>query len=174
MSAKQTEGHPQCRLCRDGTYATQTMQMFADEDSPWEPYCDPCASAFASVLKDSQDRTPEIRALPKPPAGKAAPAPPKTPTPKPSPSPPGKVGKKAKTSPVAPLVEAPQLPPEAPPRKSLVELMRPTAPKPMAPVSPPPVPAPAPVSAKSAKAALREALQETGDYDLLTMLGMKR
>ena len=167
-------GHVLCRFCRDGTYATQTMQSFADEDSPWQPYCGPCGDALASVLRDARcGRDPEIRLLPPPPMGKAAPKPAKAkvePTPKPVKG--SKAATVAVTDTPAPLpVEAPKPPVDVRPRMSLAEAMRPTAPKP---VPPPPTPVAQPVSAKSAKNALRDAVRDVEGYDLLTMLGMKR
>ena len=146
--------HPQCRICLDGTFATKSMQTFldsAEEQEPWGHYCDECAVAMASVIKDSQKRTPEIRLLPPPPNGKAPLAAPKAP--------------KAVAKPVDP----PPAPTPAP--RDLQALLVPTAParKPVLP--PPPTPAPA-------RNALREAMQgvqgSTVGYDLLTMLGMKK
>lgn len=134
MEEKQTSGaHPQCRLCRDGTYATHTIQTFVGDEYPWEPYCDPCGAAFASVIRDgSQNRDPEVRVLPVPPDGKAAPKSLKVP----------KVTAPVKGTPTPPV--APKV--DAVPRKSLAEMMRPTAPR---------------------------SLQDTDDYDLLSLLGMK-
>ena len=159
-SAVPLKGHALCRLCRDGTYATQTMQSFVGDNNPWEPYCDPCGAAFASVIKDSsQNRDAEIRRLPTPPMGKAPPKVPKVgPTPKSTKG--SKVPPKVLEAPAA--VVAPTPPVEVRPRMSLAEAMRPTAPKPV------------PVSTKSAKNALRDAVRDVEGYDLLTMLGMKR
>ena len=180
-TAEPTKAHAQCKLCRDGTYATKTMQSFVDDHSPWEPYCDPCAVAFASVLRDAQGRDAEIRLLPVPPKGKAAPKPPRPkvePIPKPSKG--SKASKGAKSlpakvadAPASPAVEVPKPPVEVR-RMSLAEAMRPTAPRPAPAVVQPPAPVPPPVSAKNAKKALQEAARDVEGYDLLTMLGMKR
>lgn len=175
--------HAQCKLCRDGTYATKTMQSFVGDDNPWDFYCDPCAVAFASVLRDAQHRDAEIRLLPVPPAGKAAPKAPRVkvePIPKPAKGRKGSQSLPAKAvdapaPTVASAVAAPKPPVEVR-RMSLAEAMRPTAPKPapaIVPV-PPPVPAPPPLSAKNAKKALQDAARDVEGYDLLTMLGMKR
>lgn len=177
--------HPECRLCRDGTYATLTMQSFVGDDNPWDPYCDPCGAAMASVIKDcSQKRDAEIRRLPDPPKGKAAPKVPKVAKAKVEPA--QKPAKGSKTNPVVdapviPPVAAPKPPVEVRPRMTLAEAMRPTAPKPVpvppappAPVPPPAAPPAPPMSARSAKNALRDAARDVEGYDLLTMLGMKR
>lgn len=180
-TAEPTKAPAQCKLCRDGTYATKTMQSFVDDISPWEPYCDPCAVAFASVLKDAQGRDAEIRLLPVPPKGKAAPKPPRPkvePIPKPTKGSKGAKALPAKVAdaPASPApVDVPKPPVEVR-RMSLAEAMRPTAPRPApAVVVPPPAPPPPPVSAKNAKKALQDAARDVeGGYDLLTMLGMKR
>jgi hypothetical protein len=48
-----TDQYPPCRLCRDGTYATMSLQIF-ESDGEWTHYCDPCGKAMASVVRDSQ------------------------------------------------------------------------------------------------------------------------
>jgi hypothetical protein len=171
------KSHPQCKLCRDGTYATATLQTFQQEDYEWSAYCDPCLASMASVIRDAQKRTVEIRRLPPPPEGKAAPKAPKVKVEAPPKVPKGSRGKaatlKVEAPPPAPVV-APKPPVEVKPRMSLAEAMRPTAPRPV-PVVPAPAQAPPPPApAKSAKNALRDAARDVEGYDLLTMLGMKR
>jgi len=152
------------------------MQSFVGDDQPWEPYCDPCGVAMASVIKDcSQKRDAEIRRLPDPPTGKAAPkvAKPKVQEP-PKPEKPSKGGGVSAALPPA-TTAVPKPAVDVRPRMSLAEAMRPTAPRTTPVTAPvPPTPVPATKSPKSAKNALREAVQDVEGYDLLTMLGMKR
>ena len=60
------DGHFYCCTCRDGTYATMSLQVHLED--PWTHYCDACGPAMASVIRDCyQKRDPEIRRLPPPP-----------------------------------------------------------------------------------------------------------
>lgn len=158
--------YPLCRSCQDGTYATQSMQPFARENCPWHPYCDPCGKAFASVIKDSQGRDPEIRVLATPPTGKAFP---KVVRAKAEPIKGPKAVKGSKAALPAPTPVAPSPVADVRPRMSLAEAMRRTAPRTPPALPPPPAPPP-----KSAKKSLQDALRDVEGYDLLTMLGMKR
>lgn len=62
-------GHPWCRLCRDGTYATVSIVSF-DLLGPGH-YCDPCSESLITVIRDAQGRVAEVVKLPAPPALKA-------------------------------------------------------------------------------------------------------
>lgn len=59
-------GHPWCRLCRDGTYATVSIVSF-DLLGPGH-YCDPCGESLITVIRDAQNRVAEVIKLPTPPA----------------------------------------------------------------------------------------------------------
>ena len=53
-----------CSVCRDGTTATTSLMMFEDWET-WSPFCEPCGTAMASVIRDSQGgRVAELRPLP--------------------------------------------------------------------------------------------------------------
>jgi len=92
--------HPPCCVCRNGTYATVSLQTHDDPEWEWTHYCDPCGEAMASVIRDGyQKRDPEKRRLPEPPA--QAPTPPKEP-------------KAPKKKSVAPEQPPPAPPPEKP------------------------------------------------------------
>jgi len=68
--------HPTCVVCRDGTYATVSLQAHDDPEWPWSHYCDPCCEVMASVIRDGyQKRDPVKRRLPDPPTGTKAPDP---------------------------------------------------------------------------------------------------
>lgn len=98
--------YPTCSVCRDGTYATASLQTHDDPEWPWTHYCDRCGEAMASVIRDGyQKRDPVKRRLPDPPAGTKAP----------DPSPEKKIPRAAKTTP-------PVTPPAKPaPKPSFVE-----------------------------------------------------
>ncbi len=67
-----TTPHPRCCVCRDGTYATMSLQTHDDPEWEWTHYCDPCGEAMASVIRDGyQKREPERQVLAPPPEGKA-------------------------------------------------------------------------------------------------------
>ena len=59
-------GHPWCRLCRDGTYATVSIVSF-DLLGPGH-YCDPCGESLLTVIRDAQGRVAEALKLPTRPA----------------------------------------------------------------------------------------------------------
>ena len=65
--------HPHCRLCRDGTYAAVSLQIFPAEDCEWTHYCEPCGKAMASVVGDGQQREPSRARFPDPPPPRIAP-----------------------------------------------------------------------------------------------------
>lgn len=70
----ETHSHPACLICRDGTYATVSLQTLPGEGCEWSHYCDVCGDVMASVVREGQKREPAQRRLPEPP--KIAEAPP--------------------------------------------------------------------------------------------------
>ena len=72
---QETPAHPVCCLCRDGTHATMSLQMFDQEDYPWSNYCDICGKAMLSVLKDAQGRDAVTKTLIPPAPVKSLPVP---------------------------------------------------------------------------------------------------